>query len=89
MDTMAESSPSPGRRVFPLRRLATLAIIRIARRLMPGLVWLAGDRCWRCGRSITPTARLAAYHIVEARIWAWDEVICDECIRQGLGKLHH
>ncbi len=75
--------------VFPPRRLLTLAVIGVARRLMPVLVWLAGERCWRCGRKITPTQRLSTYHIVEARIWAWNEVICDECIRKGLGKANH
>lgn len=86
---MAASPTAQPARVFPLRRIATLAIIAVARRLMPGLVWVAGNRCWRCGRSLTPTAKLSTYHIVEARIWAWNEVICDECIRKGLGQLHH
>jgi hypothetical protein len=64
-------------------------VISVARRLMPLLVWLAGERCWRCGRKITPTSRLTTHHIVEARIWAWNEVICDECIRQGKGRPNH
>ncbi len=72
-----------------LRRVGTGAAISIARRLMPVLVWLAGDRCWRCGTRITPTRNLTSYHIVEARIWAWNEVICDACIREGRGSLHH
>ena len=75
--------------VAAVRRAATLAIIAVARRLMPLLVMVAGDRCWRCGASITPTVRLTRYHIVEARIWAWNEVICDGCIRRGAGQLHH
>lgn len=86
MDTI---SAAPPRTVSPFRRAATLAVVWVARRLMPGLVWLAGDACWRCGRRITPTVKLSAYHIVEARVWAWNEVICDECIRKGLGTLHH
>lgn len=84
------SSGNEGRSVvFPPRRLLTLAVIWVARRLMPLLVALAGERCWRCGRKITPTQRLSTHHIVEARIWAWNEVICDECIRKGLGKANH
>ena len=75
--------------IFPLRRILTLAVIAVARLLMPLLVRVAGDRCWRCGRKITPTSRLTTGHIVEARIWAWNEVICDECIRKGLGKPNH
>ena len=75
--------------VAALRRTATSAVIAVARRLMPLLVWLAGDRCWRCGAKITPTRNLSTYHIVEARIWAWNEVICDSCIRAGKGSLHH
>jgi hypothetical protein len=75
--------------VSPVRRTLTLAAIWVARRLMPVLVWVAGSRCWRCGQSITPTPKLTKYHIVEARIWAWNEVICDECIRKGLGTLQH
>lgn len=75
--------------VSPPRKLATLTIVWVARRLMPLLVALAGDRCWRCGRRLTPTLRLTRHHIIEARIWAWNEVICDECIRQGLGTPGH
>jgi hypothetical protein len=75
--------------VAALRRTFTGAIIAVARRLMPVLVLVAGDRCWRCGTRITPTRNLTVYHIVEARIWAWNEVICDGCIRQGRGSLHH
>ncbi len=86
---MTTTSPSKSASVSPLRRAATLAVIWVARQLMPLLVWLAGDRCWHCGRSITPTAKLSSYHIVEARVWSWNEVICDDCIRRGLGTLHH
>ncbi len=86
---MVTHSAEPTWRVSALRRGATRGLIWVARLLMPLLVRLAGDRCWRCGRSLTPTARLATYHIVEARIWAWNEVICDECIRQGLGSPNH
>jgi len=86
---MAAASTAPSRSVSPLRRAATLAIIWVARRLMPLLVLLAGDRCWHCGRKITPTVKLSTHHIVEARIWSWNEVICDECIRKGLGSLVH
>jgi hypothetical protein len=75
--------------VFPPRRLVTLLFVAAARRLMPLLVWLAGERCWRCGQKITPTKRLTTHHIVEARIWAWNEVICDDCIRKGLGRANH
>jgi hypothetical protein len=64
-------------------------VIWAARRLMPLLVWLAGDRCWHCGRRIASTKLLSSYHIVEARVWSWNEVICDECIRLGRGRLHH
>jgi hypothetical protein len=75
--------------VAAIRRTTTAGIIAIARLLMPVLVLVAGDRCWRCGVRITPTRNLSVYHIVEARIWAWNEVICDGCIRQGRGSLHH
>ena len=85
-DTSARSAYGP---VPALRRTATTVVTALARRLMPALVWLAGDRCWRCGARITPTRNLATYHIVEARIWAWNEVICDACIRKGEGSLHH
>lgn len=77
-----------------LRRAATVAVIRFARRLMPALVALAGQRCWDCGRRITPTVQLPTYHIVEARLWAWEEVLCDSCMRTrlkrfgGLGVKH-
>lgn len=86
---MALTSDVSPKRISPLRRAITLTIIWIARRLMPILVLLAGEHCWRCGRKITPTVRLSTYHIVEARIWSWNEVICDECIRKGLGSLKH
>lgn len=86
---MVRTSEASPRKIPPLRRAATLAIIWMARRLMPLLVALAGEHCWRCGRKITPTVKLSTYHIVEARLWAWNEVICDECIRKGLGSLKH
>ncbi len=86
---MGTQSADPMWQASALRRGATRCVIWVARLLMPLLVRIAGDQCWRCGRSLTPTAKLSAYHIVEARIWAWNEVICDECIRQGLGSPNH
>lgn len=71
--------------VVPLwRRTLTLSIIWVGRRIMPLLVAAAGDRCWECGAKITPTEMLPIYHIVEARVWRWNKVVCDTCIRQGL-----
>jgi hypothetical protein len=82
------------RRLGALRRSLTVGIIRLARRVMPLLVALSGEHCWDCGRRITPTVKLSSYHIVEARLWAWEEVICDQCVRTrlrrfgGLGPKH-
>jgi hypothetical protein len=53
---------------------------------MPALVALSGDRCWDCGKRITPTTQLKTYHIVEARLWAWEEVVCDTCVRTRLSR---
>jgi hypothetical protein len=77
-----------------LRRAVAVGVVKVARRLMPLLVGVAGERCWDCGRKITPTRSLGTYHIVEARLWAWEEVICDRCVRSrltrfgGLGPKH-
>jgi hypothetical protein len=70
----------------PLRRALAVGIIRLARRVMPLFVAIAGERCWDCGASITPTAKLRSYHIVEARLWAWEEVVCDQCVRKRLTR---
>ena len=100
MSTSATAgTPPAGVRLAPrplgrLRRATTVAVIRLARRIMPALVALAGDRCWDCGKRITPTVQLPGYHIVEARLWAWEEVVCDTCVRRrlkrfgGLGPRH-
>jgi len=71
-----------------------VTIVRLTRRVMPVLVAIAGERCWDCGRRIVPTTQLPSYHIVEARLWAWEEVLCDTCVRTrlrrfgGLGVKH-
>ena len=82
------------RHLGALRRAAAVTIVRLTRRVMPVLVAIAGEQCWDCGRRIVPTAQLPSYHIVEARLWAWEEVLCDTCVRTrlrrfgGLGPKH-
>ena len=53
---------------------------------MPLFVRLAGEHCWDCGKKITPTVKLPSYQIVEARIWAWEEVVCDQCVRSRITR---
>ncbi|MBI3973876.1 MAG: hypothetical protein HY332_21575 [Chloroflexi bacterium] len=89
--TRVRHAPQP---LGALRRALTVGIVRLARRIMPAFVALAGDRCWDCGKRITPAANLPSYQIVEARLWAWEEVLCDTCVRSrltrfgGLGPKH-
>ena len=69
-----------------LRRGLAIGIVRLTRRVMPAFVALAGDACWDCGRRIVPTAKLPRNQIVEARLWAWEEVLCDVCVRSRLTR---
>jgi len=83
--------PAAGQRQAPhpfgaLRRALAVGVVRTARRLMPLLIAVAGDRCWDCGKQITPTRQLPGSHIVEARLWAWEEVLCDTCVRSRLRR---
>jgi hypothetical protein len=54
--------------------------------VMPAFVAIAGEECWDCGKNITPTTALAWSQIVEARLWAWEEVVCDQCVRARLTR---
>ena len=74
------------RRMGALRRALVVGLVRVMRHLMPLFVWLAGEECWDCGRKITPTAKLPGSQIVEARVWAWEEVLCDVCVRSRLTR---
>ncbi|CAA9251347.1 MAG: hypothetical protein AVDCRST_MAG77-2184 [uncultured Chloroflexi bacterium] len=69
-----------------LRRAVVIGAVRLARRVMTLFVRLAGERCWDCGKKITPTVKLPSYQIVEARLWAWEEVVCDLCVRSRLTR---
>ncbi|MAG34793.1 MAG: hypothetical protein CL878_00865 [Dehalococcoidia bacterium] len=71
------------------KRRGALAFLWVGRRLMPLLVWLAGEHCWECGRKITPTTALQTHHIVEARLWAWDRIVCDACVRRVIAGGGH
>ena len=81
--TLVRTAP---RRWGALRRALVVALVRLMRRVMPLFVWLAGEECWDCGRKITPTAKLPGSQIVEARVWAWEEVLCDVCVRSRLTR---
>ncbi|HEU5318215.1 MAG TPA: hypothetical protein VFX49_19030 [Chloroflexota bacterium] len=74
------------RRWGALRRALVVGLVRLMRRVMPLFVALAGEECWDCGRRITPTTKLPGSQIVEARLWAWEEVLCDLCVRSRLTR---
>jgi hypothetical protein len=74
------------RRLGAIRRAVVVGLVRLMRKAMPLFVAIAGDECWDCGNKITPTARLPGSQIVEARLWAWEEVLCDLCVRTRLTR---
>ena len=71
------------------RQRAAVALIRLGRLVMPLLAALAGEYCWECGKKITPTRYLKTHHIVEARLWAWNRILCDACIRRVIAGGGH
>jgi hypothetical protein len=69
-----------------LRRGLATGIVRLTRVFMPLFVKLAGEECWDCGRKIVPPMQMNRNQIVEARLWAWEEVVCDQCVRSRLTR---